>query len=327
VGEYRYHGTRPDDPNDIFPHERRRELRALRVFCAWLNHDDARSLNSIDTRVEVDGRHHIRHYFQDFGSNMGSGSTSAQQPRGGHEYLFEGDQLLKGMVTFGLATPGWSNVKYPAYVSVGNFEADFFEPEKWKTEYPNPAFIRMDDADAFWAARIAARFTDDVLAAVVKAGKLSDPDAEAYLLDVLRKRRDKVVRYWIIRTNPLDEFQVMSAAAGWELTFDNAAMRVGAAEPGATYRVGWSELNNLENREVVVRAPVSIPSPRATVPEEAWGPRDDAGFRYAIAVIQTIHPDFPDWAAPVRVSLRQRDGKVDVVGIERSRGVGKVASK
>ena len=87
VGEYRYHGTRPDDPNDIFPHERRRELRGLRVFCAWLNHDDARSLNSIDTRVEVDGRHHIRHYFQDFGSNMGSGSTSAQQPRGGYEYL------------------------------------------------------------------------------------------------------------------------------------------------------------------------------------------------------------------------------------------------
>jgi hypothetical protein len=51
VGQFRYSGTRSDDPNDLYPHERRRELRGLRVFAAWLNHDDARSLNSIDTYV------------------------------------------------------------------------------------------------------------------------------------------------------------------------------------------------------------------------------------------------------------------------------------
>jgi hypothetical protein len=319
VGQYRYHGTRPDDPNDIFPHERRRELRGLRVFAAWLNHDDARSLNSIDSWVEVGGRHLVRHYLQDFGSNMGSGSTSAQQPRAGYEYIWEPNQVLKRTFTLGLSTPAWSKVKYPDYRGVGNYEADFFEPEKWKTEYPNPAFLRMDAADAFWAARIAARFTDDILAAVVKAGKLSDPRAEAYVLDVLRKRRDKAVRYWITRTNPLDEFRVSSPEAGSELTFDNAAIRVGAASPGATYRVGWSKLENLVNHEVIVRAPVPVESPRVPVPEESWGPRDDAGYRYAIADIQTLHPDFPHWTAPVRVSLRMRDGAVDVVGIERPR--------
>jgi len=84
VGSFRFTGTRPDDPNDIHPHDMRRELRGLRVFSAWLNHDDARSLNSIDTYVEDSGRRYVRHYLQDFGSVLGSGSTSAQQPRGGY---------------------------------------------------------------------------------------------------------------------------------------------------------------------------------------------------------------------------------------------------
>ena len=143
-----------DDPNDIYPHERRRELRGMRVFAAWLNHDDARSINSIDTYVQEDGRRYIRHYLQDFGSNLGSGSTSAQQPRGGNEYLIEGDKIAKGLVTFGFCRRDWAKVRYPDNPSLGNIEAEFFQPWKWKTEYPQPAFDQMDDADAFWAASL-----------------------------------------------------------------------------------------------------------------------------------------------------------------------------
>ena len=112
VGQYRYTGTRPDDPNDIYPHERRRELRGLRVFAAWLNHDDARSINSIDTYVEENGRHYIRHYLQDFGSNLGSGSTSAQQPRGGNEYLIEGRQdRARALSRSGCGHASWTKVQ------------------------------------------------------------------------------------------------------------------------------------------------------------------------------------------------------------------------
>ena len=48
VGYFKYYGTRPDDPNDIYPHEHRRELRGNLVFAAWINHDDSRGINSLD---------------------------------------------------------------------------------------------------------------------------------------------------------------------------------------------------------------------------------------------------------------------------------------
>ena len=73
LGPFRYFGTRPDDPNDIFAHERRRELRGMRVFAAWLSHDDTRDHNTLDMWVEDEGRHSIRHNLIDFGSALGSG--------------------------------------------------------------------------------------------------------------------------------------------------------------------------------------------------------------------------------------------------------------
>jgi len=320
VGEFRHYGTRSDDPNDIFPHELRRELRGYRVFAAWLNHDDSRALNTFDSYVEVDGRHFIRHYLLDFGSNLGSGSTNPQEPRGGYEYYFETDKALKGMVSFGLWARDWMKVRYPSYPAVGNFESDFFEPERWKPNYPNEAFERMDGADAFWAARIVSRFTDEMIRAIVAEAHISDPEAEQYMTRVLIARRDKVVRHWIARTNPLDTFVVARDGGGWALEFDNAAIRVGAADARASYEASWSRLDNLANREKRVGETSRLVGARMEVPETAWGPADDLGYRYTIADIHTLHPDFSSWSEPVRVSLRKKRGGVDIVGIERPRG-------
>ena len=318
VGQFKYNGRRSDDPNDLYPHERRRELRAMRVFGAWLNHDDARSINSIDSYVEDNGRRYIRHYMQDFGSTLGSGSTSAQQPRGGYEYLIEPGKIAKGVAGLGLYERDWMRIDWPSSPSIGNIEADTFDPAAWKTEYPNPAFNQLDAADTFWAASIMSRFTDAMIRGIVEEAQLSDRDAAAYLADVIIKRRDKNVRWGLSVANPVDRFEVRSGQVP-ELAFDNIAVRLGMAA-GVTYTVRWSSFDNRTGAAQPTQSTVEASTGRAPIPADVWGPPDAAGIRYAVASISTTHPRFSNWTNPVAVFIRNRNGAIDVIGIDRPTG-------
>ncbi len=71
LGGFQYSGTRPDDPNDVVPHEHRRELRALRVFGAWTNLTDLKAANTLDTVLPENGRSIVKHILQDVGSTFG----------------------------------------------------------------------------------------------------------------------------------------------------------------------------------------------------------------------------------------------------------------
>jgi hypothetical protein len=66
---------RDDDPNDLIPHEHRRDLRGLRLISAWLNDNDIREGNTLDMYVEEDGRRFLKHYLIDAGSALGSDTT------------------------------------------------------------------------------------------------------------------------------------------------------------------------------------------------------------------------------------------------------------
>ena len=83
LGPFLYVGTRSDDPNDVVPHEHRRELRGLRVFAAWTNHVDSKAMNSLDTLVTENGRAVVRHHLIDFGSTLGSASIKPREYRRG----------------------------------------------------------------------------------------------------------------------------------------------------------------------------------------------------------------------------------------------------
>src|SRR5262245_27644937 len=196
IGPFKYYGTRSDDPNDVIPHEHRRELRGLQVLSAWLNHDDSRAVNTQDTVEVENGRKYVRHYLIDFGSTLGSGSVQAQKPRAGWEYLWEPGPAFRRMLTLGLWDSSWIRIHYPDMPSIGRFESKGFDPERWKPEYPNPAFLNATREDTYWAAKIVTAFSDDEIRAIVRTGALSDPQAEQYLISVLIDRRNKIAQHY-----------------------------------------------------------------------------------------------------------------------------------
>jgi hypothetical protein len=67
----------------------------------------------------------------------------------------------------------------------------------------------------------------------------------------------------------------------------------------------------------VIRATLNTAQTHAAIPVDAWGPADAVGFRYTVATISTIEQAFPHWTKPVVVTIRDRNGLLDVVGIER----------
>ncbi|MGD9906135.1 MAG: hypothetical protein AB7U83_21900 [Vicinamibacterales bacterium] len=309
VGPFKYFGTRPDDPNDIFPHEHRRELRGLRAFSAWLNHDDSRSINTLDTLVEVGGRTIVRHHLIDFGSTLGSASVTAQVARAGNEYIWEARPTLLTMLSLGFWVRPWIKVRYPEFPAVGNIEAAYFWPDKWKPEYPNAAFDNARADDLFWAARRVMAVSDEAIRAVVRTAEYSNQGATDYLGDVIIARRDKVGLQWLTAVNPVVDFAL---AADGTLTFGNAATATRRASAPEGYEIVWSRFDNATG----VATPVGG-APQSVTTERASAPAEVLGGAFVQVAIHTRHPSFPIWRRPVVVHFRRHGTAWDVVGVRR----------
>jgi hypothetical protein len=311
LGYFKYFGTRPDDPNDIHPHEHRRELRGSRVFAAWVNHDDSRGLNSLDMLEGNAGRQYIRHYMFDFGSIMGSGSTVPQTPRAGNEYILEWRPALKTLFTLGLYVRPWILVDYwEDAKSVGRFESDFFDPVKWRPEYPNPAFNNMRADDAFWAARLVSKFSNDAIRAIVGKAQYSEPGAADHITTTLIKRRDKVVKAWLPAVNPLVNPRL---SADGVLTFENAAIDARVASPNASYLLSWSTFDNAIGQAGGRSEDTKAPGPRAEAPKRVL-----AEAQFVTVSVRTTHQDYPIWESPVTFTFRKTDAGWQTVGLDRT---------
>jgi hypothetical protein len=308
LGPFKFYGTRADDPNDIFPHEDRRELRGYRVFSAWLNHNDSDAANTLDTLVEEGGRRYIRHHLIDFGTTLGSAAYRPKFDFNGHEYYFQGKPTLKAALLLGFWKRSWQAAEYPDLPSIGAFGATHFHPPDWKPDYPNPAFDKMDSEDAFWAARIVQRFSDEAIRAVVRTGRLEDPEAEEYLVQTLIERRDKIVRYYLAELNPIDGFEIRRLNGAPSLRFVNPGLRAGLSTSVA-YQYRWYRFDN-ETESVT---PIGTPQ---TETEEELPLPADVEAPYLVVKILTIARDQPNWDKEVWVFVRSQPAPA-IVGIER----------
>jgi hypothetical protein len=324
LGNFRYYGTRPDDPNDVVPHEHRRELRAARVFGAWLNHDDSRGINSLDMLETADGRAWVKHYMFDFGSILGSGTVYSQRHRPGNEYIFEQRPGWLSLATLGLYIRPWMTVDYPRVPSsVGRIEARRFNPLTWKPEYPNSAFDNMRPDDAFWGARIVAKFSDESIRAVIEKANYSDRAATDYLIQTLITRRDKVVAAWINQVCPVVAPRLSPDGT---LTFTNAAVEARAATAPRQYELRWFRFDNATDQRAPVGEGETVSSASGRAPAELLKSGEFVGV-----TVTAKHEQHPGWANPVsfffRVSRQGSPAGWALVGTERWRETGNVAAQ
>ncbi len=230
LGPWKYNDRRSDDPNDVVNHEDRRELRGARLLAAWLNHSDAREQNTLDVWSKQGGRNFIRHYYIDFGDCFGSRwDWDGLTRRLGHSYYFDPEHVLFDFLSLGLISRPWNRATINKEAEIfGYFSAQDFVPSRWRVAYPNPSFSRMTYRDALWMVRIISRFSDAHIKAMVRAGQLTDPRAEAYLVRTLIKRRDIILQEYLTRYAPLDRFRLVRRKPGkaeQSLCFEDLAVK------------------------------------------------------------------------------------------------------
>ena len=308
IGPFKYYGTRPDDPNDVIPHEDRRELRGLRIFSAWLNHDDSRAVNTQDSVVSENGRNFIRHYLMDFGSTLGSGSVRAEEPRAGWEYMWEPRPTIRRMVTLGLWDSPWVRVRYPDFPSIGRFESKVFTPQDWKPEYPNPAFINALPDDSYWGARIVMAFTDEDVHAIVRTGGLTDPKAEQYLIQTLIERRNKISRYYFNQVLAVDHFTLDEDVVSFTYLPD----RYGFAPQPNQYTLSWFRFDNAKE-EKTFASQVSAEGPTFQIPPELLS---DGTMYFGVDIREANEPGLKD--SPTVSLFMRHSSPASIVGIDRT---------
>jgi hypothetical protein len=306
-GYFPYWGTRKDDPNDIIPHELRRELRGFQVIASWFNHVDVKEINTYDTYVSKGERRFIKHYFMDFGSTMGSGDFINGPCRVGYEYIFDGAAMGKTLLSLGHWERPWEPCRI-VHPEVGWFEADLFDPATWKANYPNLAFVEMDTSDGYWGAKIVTAFDDDLVGILAEAGEYSRPEVTRYVEETFVRRRNKIGTYWLDLVTPLETMVLDATHRPWTLRFNDIAVERGyAAADKRVYQYEVKDAANLirlnggQSRNVgfIELEPVADIQ---LAPTDQWG-------RTPLAVVEIrSNRRGGELALPVRVIIGFEDG-------------------
>jgi hypothetical protein len=301
IGPWTYEGRRRDDPNDVIDHQDRRELRGSKLMAAWLQHFDTREQNTLATFFAQGDRGWVEHWLIDFGDCLGATWASDDMSRRfGYSYYFDVADIVADLFTFGLRQRTWERVqKDPTAPLFGYYEYEHFAPDAWKGGYQNVAFMRMDDADAYWAAQIMVRFTERQIDAVIAAGKLENDAYVARLRTVMLERRKRIVQRYMYAMSAFERPQFTSSG----LCFEDALVATGFES--AAFQHYEARRDSGQWRSLATNA-----EGRLCVPIEGTSP--------AMIEAQVTRPGADKPARPVRFHiLPGTDGVPYLSGVER----------
>jgi hypothetical protein len=302
IGGAPMEGVRADDPNDTIPHERRRELRGLQVFAAWLQHTDFKEMGTFDVWREdpLDpDRHIVFHYLVDFGNTLGMYAT--HRPDDGHTEKALDVDHLKSFFSFGLWKRPWEGTPDPGIDGVGPFDVEHFDPEGFTPFAPYVPFLEMDETDAFWAVEILLGITEPQIRAALEAAKWEDPRAVDFLTEVLLGRARKSARHWLAEVSPLTDFTIR----GDDLCFVDLVEAHDLEDGDPTYRAESFDWNGASLGAATVAG--------ACVRDVALGTAHDA---YTIVRIETTRGGETTPAVEIHLA-RDEGGGLRVIGVER----------
>lgn len=305
LGPFEYAGTRRDDPNDVVPHQERRDVRGAHVFAAWINHFDVRQFNTASQFITEEGetRGYVQHFWTDFDDALGAvWFSDSMSRRFSHSYYVDLADVVVDFVTFGLVPRPWHKGRVgKPHDAFGYFRADNFWPRQWKPGFPNTAYQRMDRHDAAWAARIVSRFSEEHLEAIVERARLRDAADARYLVETLRKRRNRIVREYAEQVAPL----AFPRTRGETLCVED--LLVGGGYLGSdrtSYRV--------RRKDGDWRRPDAVEAGRVCAQLSGL----EVG-NYLVVEVQPTYEPFERQPASTRFHLRRTSERFKVVGIVR----------
>lgn len=307
VGRITFHGTRADDPNDVVPHEHRRELRGYFVFARWLNHVDAKGINSLSSLVTENGRSFIRHYLLDFGSALGSAAVGPREGWEGYEALVEQPgEIGARVLSLGFKLPKWRTQDYFESPAIGRLPRDHSEwdPQSWWPHITNAAFRHMRSDDTFWAATKIAAISDDMIKAAVTEAKFDNPAAEAFLAKAISDRRLRILQAFLPKVNPLVDLAITDG----RLTFRNLAVEAAVADRVPGYSALWYTFDNAGDKATLVATTEETQSPLPM-------PRMPAS-EFIKVDISAVGGPVP-WTRPISAYFRKISAGWALVGLER----------
>ena len=310
LGNFRYYGTRPDDPERHRPARappraaRRARLRRVAESRRLARHqqpgharDGRTAAHGSSTTCSTSGRFWAA--APSTRSVIGRATnTSSSRSR-------DGSRWPRSACTSGRGC----TIDYPDVPkSVGRLEADAFRSREVEAGVSQPGVRRTCGRTMRSGRRASCRSSpDEAIRAVVEKAAYTDPAATDFMTKTIIARRDKVVATWLNQVCPVVD---TTLSADGTLAFTNAAVEAKAATAPERYELNWFRFDNATDQRTPVGEAMRVTAGSARMPNGLTG--DFVGVS-----ITAVHAQQPGWANPSTFFFRRASGGWSLVGVER----------